>query len=263
MDLRCESCNKPIVYSGYGRPPTRFCSRKCKDALRAKDDRARKLAKRNDRTCLNCGVSIPAEVTGRAKFCSRKCGVTWKNGQRAEATRAAWRAKDLRCARCGSPVPIPDAGSHRLKYCSAKCKKLDADERWRASSPHYNRQYNYGITPEQYQEQMETQAGRCAICRSDEWLGKGNRPHTDHCHETKRFRGILCGNENIGVGLFGDDPLRLLAAARYLLTAAANPVGLGKPCDDLTVLASALTRLACDDPALLQVAAGYLEQSRR
>lgn len=106
--------------------------------------------------------------------------------------------------------------------------------RWRARSPHYNRQYHYGISPEQYEAMMTAQGGRCAICGTTEWKGKTSRPHTDHDHLTGAFRGILCDGCNLGLGKFGDDPMRLAAAVVYL------------------------TR---DDPARLRAAADYLERA--
>lgn len=78
------------------------------------------------------------------------------------------------------------------------------------------RQYLYGLTPEQYAEMLEEQGGVCAICGTDEWPGKGNRPHVDHDHSTGRVRGILCSHCNHGLGKFRDDPERLRAAAEYL-----------------------------------------------
>jgi hypothetical protein len=78
------------------------------------------------------------------------------------------------------------------------------------------RQYIYGLTPEQYGAMLAEQGNACAICRSPEWPGKGNRPHVDHDHATGKVRGILCGRCNFGLGQFQDDPDLLRAAITYL-----------------------------------------------
>lgn len=78
------------------------------------------------------------------------------------------------------------------------------------------RQYLYGITPEQYGAMLQQQDNRCAICRSDKWPGKGSRPHVDHCHDTGKVRGLLCGKCNVALGNMDDDPIRLRAAAAYV-----------------------------------------------
>lgn len=68
----------------------------------------------------------------------------------------------------------------------------------------------YGLTPEQYADLLERQGGTCAICPRTTPL------HVDHDHDTGAVRGILCGPCNRGVGLLGDDPNTLRAAAHYL-----------------------------------------------
>lgn len=72
----------------------------------------------------------------------------------------------------------------------------------------------YGITLEQYDEMLVAQNGVCAICREE--CKSGRRLSVDHCHETGKVRGLLCGNCNQGIGRFGHSPERLSAALAFL-----------------------------------------------
>jgi predicted nucleic acid-binding Zn ribbon protein len=157
---------------------------------------------------------IPSSVTLKAKCCSSKCSEIYQNQKRAEAKRERKLAGRQACMQCGGPIP-EDRRVGSL-YCSAACKKRANDAAWREISPHYNRQYLYGVSPEEWSAALAAQDGRCAICRSADWPGKDNRPHADHDHVTGQFRGILCGNCNNGIGMLGEDPSRLRAAADYL-----------------------------------------------
>lgn len=72
----------------------------------------------------------------------------------------------------------------------------------------------YHLTDRQYQQLFREQGGRCAICGRPE--ADQNLP-VDHDHATGAIRGLLCSLCNRGLGLFGDDPDLLTAAAHYLL----------------------------------------------
>lgn len=70
----------------------------------------------------------------------------------------------------------------------------------------------YGLSPADYADLLESQHGTCAICKGKP---EGNL-HIDHCHETGRVRGLLCGSCNRAIGLLREDQALLAAAAEYL-----------------------------------------------
>jgi predicted nucleic acid-binding Zn ribbon protein len=211
----CEGCGAGLVYNGRGRPPSRFCSRKCKDAVKHQEKRAAKVAELGERKCPVCGNVIPDTVTLKAVCCSRECGIAHQNRIRAERKIKKFEARNPLCERCGLPIP---SGVGRTKFCSWECKHAAMGARYRASHPRPQLVYNYGITEDQYQAMLEDQGNACAICGSPEWpagLHPGS-PHVDHDHATGAVRGLLCGHCNQGLGMFRDDPVRLRAAAAYL-----------------------------------------------
>jgi hypothetical protein len=61
---------------------------------------------------------------------------------------------------------------------------------------------------------QKTKGKKCCLCGSDKHNGRNW--HIDHCHKTKKFRGILCNNCNIGLGQFKDSIMRLRKAISYL-----------------------------------------------
>ena len=72
----------------------------------------------------------------------------------------------------------------------------------------------FGLTLAEYDERKAA-VTKCNICGTDE---PGKRGWVlDHCHSTGDVREFLCNNCNTGIGLFKDDPDRLLAAAMYLM----------------------------------------------
>lgn len=72
----------------------------------------------------------------------------------------------------------------------------------------------YGITLDQYHKMLDEQGGVCAICGSPEMLRE--YLSVDHCHETKKVRGLLCGICNRALGGFRDNVHFLARAIEYL-----------------------------------------------
>jgi len=61
----------------------------------------------------------------------------------------------------------------------------------------------------------QLQQGKCFICHKHQ----SDLTHAlcaDHNHTTKKFRGLLCKNCNMGIGLLGDSMTTLTEATKYL-----------------------------------------------
>jgi len=83
----------------------------------------------------------------------------------------------------------------------------------------YKRKYD--ITISEYEELLAQQNNKCAICGTINPGNSNNAFCVDHDHKRKRgsVRGLLCNRCNRGMGMFDDNPERLVAAAAYLLRA--------------------------------------------
>lgn len=82
--------------------------------------------------------------------------------------------------------------------------------------------YMFGISLERYNEMLEDQRGVCAICSQPESNGRSLAVDHDHgCCAGKKscgkcVRALLCGDCNMGLGKFRDNPKLLQAAIDYL-----------------------------------------------
>lgn len=71
----------------------------------------------------------------------------------------------------------------------------------------------YNLTVSQYQEILEKQDYKCAICGIKNTTRK---LAIDHNHATKEVRGLLCNNCNRGIGHLKDSITNLQKAIEYL-----------------------------------------------
>jgi len=74
----------------------------------------------------------------------------------------------------------------------------------------------YGLTPEQYNQMLEDQGYKCEICRGSDTHSRTDRLNVDHCHKTKRNRGLLCYRCNTMLGMALDNTEILQNAIDYL-----------------------------------------------
>jgi len=73
----------------------------------------------------------------------------------------------------------------------------------------------YNLTSEQFLDMYYTQKGCCAICGINESELKYSLG-VDHCHKTKKVRGLLCNKCNTALGYMNDDVEAVLNMAAYL-----------------------------------------------
>jgi len=99
--------------------------------------------------------------------------------------------------------------------------KYSAQYEWNKRNPEKTRlayrkcmlKRRYGITLEQYEAMLESQNGKCAICKGDCLTGRNLA--VDHDHETGKVRGLLCSKCNQGLGQLNNIEL-LQRAIDYL-----------------------------------------------
>ncbi len=124
----------------------------------------------------------------------------------------------------------PKSGARLCKMCKEAYKKTyvhdpqkarDNQKRYRERHPDRSAACmrrtqikRKGITLEKHAEMLASQKGLCAICKNPP------PPHRDldidHCHATKKVRGLLCSSCNVALGHFRDSVALLNEAQIYL-----------------------------------------------
>lgn len=106
---------------------------------------------------------------------------------------------------------------HLLRWVNSNnCVECDKSARVRHKiSCKFSRiKKEYGLTKEQYENLLAKQNGKCAICNN----GSPSRfsLHIDHCHKTKKVRGLLCNKCNQAIGLFNESVALFKKAIEYI-----------------------------------------------
>ncbi len=128
-----------------------------------------------------------------------------------------------RCTKCGAEKALDQfhcrrngrAGRHaQCKECRSQFGKSHRNP----AAAREHRLRRYGLDTIAFDRLLCAQGGKCAICGTTEYGARKGVRHfaIDHAHHSRLVRGLLCRACNTVLGLMGDDPERLEAAARYL-----------------------------------------------
>lgn len=136
------------------------------------------------------------------------------------------------CRGCGGEFPdnwYPTWPSGSLNAICDSCKSSEnrhKSKRHYRQTPHLSEKrakgnrgvklrLKYGMSLDDYQNMIDSQGGRCAICRGSKLVAGRANLHVDHCHKSGKVRGILCHNCNAILGQMSDSVDGLMGLARY------------------------------------------------
>lgn len=103
-------------------------------------------------------------------------------------------------------------------WCNRQEKKdyqLKHQRRNRAKWRGYQLKYKYGVTREQYDAMLKAQSNACAICGRDQST-MSKSMSVDHCHISKKVRGLVCQRCNVFIGYIETRPDILPKVRMYL-----------------------------------------------
>lgn len=158
--------------------------------------------------CTKCKAEKPLTefyLDGRGGRQSRCKKCSWE----AQKThRASPEARERRRARA--------AVSEVRERARASSRRFGQTAKGKAYNVAWKRKKATGMSAELFRRLLEAQGYSCAVCGANLRGLRQKDVHADHCHATKKPRGVLCRNCNLALGMMADNPARLRAAADYL-----------------------------------------------
>lgn len=151
------------------------------------------------RYCATCKKELDSKkLTNRCKPCMYE-EVKKRRNKVVESDK---QGVERICTVCGKVKKGlgPDGFTNGLSACS-KCTSHDVKRR------------KYKLSKAELKSLMQIQ--NCQICQRS--FGTKGKKCIDHCHSSKKVRGVLCTQCNAGIGMFQDNINNLESAIRYLL----------------------------------------------
>lgn len=168
--------------------------------------------------CHRCGIEhwLLKSQYNRSKTGAHYCSVECHNQAQQEARRRSDSGEKL-CNGCRRYLPLTEFHKRSGKTnCRARCKECNQRR-------HRERllKLQYSVTIEDYEQMLNRQDGKCAICgQTERELAFGRksvrRLCVDHNHVTGKARGLLCRKCNSGVAMLGDDLSAIQRAYQYM-----------------------------------------------
>jgi len=155
-----------------------------------------------------------ARVLGVAYFFT---GKPCRRGHTARRTTS--RNSCMECIRIAAEK-YKKTEKHEIKR-NERIARLKAAGVWRDNVASRTLKHAYGITLEEYEVLFSKQNGVCAICSEaekvvDQKTETIRRLAVDHCHQSKKIRGLLCQACNTAIGKLRDNPELMERAAMYV-----------------------------------------------
>jgi hypothetical protein len=160
----------------------------------------------------DCGTERLVRANGLLMGEQRSCGCS-RTATRKSVAEERLRSGLKNCGNknCRQMNPQPLSAFNRDR------KLIDGRSGWcRQCERGYKLSRQFGLSLEQRDAIIASQAGCCANPGCLKVLATDHRPSVDHCHRTGKIRGILCGNCNTALGLLSEDPGKMAGLTKYL-----------------------------------------------
>lgn len=192
--------------------------------------------------CLGCSV-IYERIT--AQFYSKRAKHSGCAGCVQRRQRGAVYIDDGKkiCGKCSEPKHLDEFHNDKTRWDGkfAWCKRCSNEHTGKIKAalqknrdPHYlavrrrsRDRENYGDATI-FHTLIDSQGGKCIICKRDYDPRAVPRFAIDHCHKTHVIRGVLCGRCNNGLGCANDDIEILEGMIAYLRNNVCIPIKSGK-----------------------------------
>lgn len=116
------------------------------------------------------------------------------------------------CTKCGvKPMYLKAKYPSYCSDCKLEANRITYAKKNDIENKYNNARRNYNLSKKDFLLLIKKR--QCNICQKKLSLKEIN---IDHCHTTKKVRGILCQSCNYGLGFFKDNKSLLVRAVDYL-----------------------------------------------